>query len=197
MVKIASVILLAGVMTGCANFPSKNPPIWVWPDMKAQEKYKSQAASPFFADGRASRRPVQGTIAVGQLKADGPYTTGMKDGAYVAQNPEPLTPELLARGQEKFNIYCAPCHDRTGSGRGVVAARATWVPGNLHDERIVGLVDGELFHVISNGRRSMPGYRYQVSEADRWAITGYVRALQRAYRGTLDDVPAALKDKLR
>ena len=89
MMKIASVLLLSGVMTGCANFPSKNPPIWVWPDMKAQEKYKSQAASPFFADGRASRRPVEGTIAVGQLKEDGPYTTGMKDGS----NPVSTTPE--------------------------------------------------------------------------------------------------------
>jgi mono/diheme cytochrome c family protein len=195
--RITGVILLAAALTGCANFPSRNEPIWVWPDMKAQEKYKAQAESPFFADRRASRRPVEGAIAVGHLKEDAAYVTGVKDGNYVAQNPEPLTPALLAHGQERFNIYCAPCHDRTGSGRGVVAARATWVPGNLHDERIVGLVDGEIFHVITNGRRSMPGYRFQVSEADRWAIVGYVRALQRAYRGGIDDVPAALKDKLR
>ena len=185
------------LLTGCANFPSKNPPVWFWYDMRIQEKYKAQAVSPFFADGRASRRPVEGTIPVGYLKEDTPYNTGEEEGKYLARNPEALTPELLARGQERFNIYCSPCHDRTGSGRGIVAARTTWIPGNLHDDRIVGMVDGELFHVITNGRRSMPGYRFQVPEKDRWAIIAYVRALQRSWLGNVSDVPAELQNRLR
>jgi len=184
-------------LAGCSNFPSKNPPMWFWYDMKAQEKYKPEAQSPFFADHRASRRPVEGTIPVGYLKEDAPYYTGVSDGMYVARNPEPLTPELLARGHERFNIYCSPCHDRTGSGRGVVAARTTWIPGNLHDDRIVAMVDGEIFHVMTYGRRTMPGYRFQVPEKDRWAIVSYVRALQRSWLGKVADVPAELQNRLR
>jgi mono/diheme cytochrome c family protein len=191
------LLFVTTLLTGCSNFPSRQPPVMIWSDMKLQDKYKSQAGSDFFADGRASRRPVEGTVAVGALKADGPYATGEKDGMYVAQNPEPITPELLARGQERFNINCAPCHDKTGSGRGVVPARTNWLPGNLHEDRMVAMVDGEIYHVIAQGRRSMPGYRYQISEKDRWAIVAYVRALQRAWRGTLADVPADLQSKLR
>ena len=198
--RIAAIITtaIAGLaLSGCSNFPSKNPQVWIWSDMRRQEKYKPQMESPFFADQRTSRRPVEGTIPVGFLKEDTPYFTGQKDGQYLARNPEALSAEFLARGQERFNIYCAPCHDRTGSGRGVVPSRSSWIPGNLHDPRIVEMVDGELFHVVSHGRRSMPGYRFQVPEKDRWAIVAYVRALQRTRLGTLADVPPELQGKLR
>ena len=194
---VAAAAIASMGLSGCSNFPSKNPQVWFWPDMKKQEKYKAQMESPFFADHRVSRRPVVGTIPVGYLKDDKAYFTGEKDGQYVSKNPETLTAELLARGQERFNIYCAPCHDRTGSGRGVVPSRSSWIPGNLHEPRIVGMVDGELFHIITNGRRTMPGYRFQVPEVDRWAIVAYVRALQRTTMGTLADVPLELQGKLR
>jgi mono/diheme cytochrome c family protein len=192
------VVAASSLLGACSNFPSRQPPIWVWFEMKKQDKYKAQMQAPFFSDGRTSRRPVEGTQSLEQYRADLPYATGIAaDNTYVARNPEPLTKETLLRGQTKFNIYCAPCHDRTGSGRGVVPAKATWVPGNMHDDRIVGLVDGEIYHVISDGRRSMPGYRFQIPEKDRWAIVAYVRALQRSWRGNINDVPADLQAKVR
>lgn len=192
------VVAASSLLGACSNFTSRQPPIWVWDDMKKQDKYKAQMSSQFFSDGRASRRPVEGSMAQEMYRADEPYATGVAaDNTYVAKNPEPLTKATLLEGQTKFNIYCAPCHDRTGSGRGVVPLKATWVPGNLHDDRIVNYVDGEIFHVITMGRRSMPGYRFQVSEKDRWAIVAYVRALQRSWRGTMNDVPADLQAKVR
>jgi mono/diheme cytochrome c family protein len=196
--KSLPALLAAAALTGCSNFPSKDTPIWVWPDMKKQNKYKPQAQSEFFADGRTSRRPVANTVALETYREDEGYSGGLNpDNTYVARNPEPLTRQTIERGQVKFNVYCQPCHDKTGSGRGIVAHKATWVPGNLHDDRVVNFVDGEIYHVISNGRRSMPAYRFQIAEKDRWAIVAYVRALQRAYRGTLADVPADLQSKVR
>jgi len=193
------VVIAAGLLSSaCSNFPSRQPPIWVWFDMKKQDKYKSQAESPFFADGRTSRRPVEGAVAQETYRPDVAYSTGITEaGLYAARNPEPITADLLKRGQERYNIYCAPCHDRTGTGRGIVPSKAIWVPGNLHDERIVAFVDGEFYHVISNGRRSMPGYKNQITEQDRWAIVAYIRALQRAWKGNIADVPADLQAKVR
>ncbi|MGJ5819278.1 c-type cytochrome [Paludibaculum fermentans] len=192
------VVAASSLLGACSNFPSRQPPIWVFPDMKRQDKYKPQMHSDFFADGRSSRRPVAGTLSQEMYRADETLSTGVAaDNTYLAKNPLPLTKETLLHGQVKFNTYCSPCHDRTGSGRGVVPSKATWVPGNIHDDRIVGMVDGEIYHVISNGRRSMPGYRFQVSEKDRWAIVAYVRALQRSWRGTMADVPAESQAKVR
>lgn len=197
-VAAAVLALAATALTGCSNFPSRQPPIWVWWDMKKQDKYKPQAESVFFADGRTSRAPVEGSVAQELYRPDTAFSTGINpDGTYVARNPLPITKETLVQGQRKYDIYCAPCHDRTGSGRGIVPTKAVWVPGNLHDERIVNFVDGELYHVIANGRRSMPGYRYQISENDRWAIVAYIRALQRAWLGTMNDVPPELQGRIR
>ena len=192
------VAAAASLLGACSNFPSRQPQVWVWSDMKKQDKYKPQMESAFFADHRASRRPVEGTIAQETYRPDESYATGIAaDNTYVARNPEPLSKENLLRGQRQFNVYCAPCHDRTGAGKGAIPAKTTWIPGNLHDERIVGMVDGELYHVVSTGRRTMPGYRFQVSEKDRWAIVAYVRALQRSWRGSASDVPADQQTKVR
>lgn len=191
------VVAVSALFSSCSNFTSRQPPIWVWWDMKKQAKFKPQAETTFFQDGRTSRRPVEGAIAQETYVVDVAYSTGAEGGKYLARNPEPMTRDLLALGQTKFNVYCSPCHDRTGSGRGVVPTKAIWVPGNLHDERIVNYVDGELYHVISQGRRSMPGYKYQIAEKDRWAIVAYIRALQRSWRGAMTDVPAELQSKVR
>jgi mono/diheme cytochrome c family protein len=193
-----SVLVLSLLSAACSNFPSRETPIWVFPDMKKQDKVKFETTSPFFADGRGSRRPVAHTVAQETYQADLAYSTGIaSDGNYVSKNPEAIDRETLLRGQAKFNVYCSPCHDRTGSGRGVVPAKATWVPGNLHDDRIVNFVDGEIYHVITTGRRSMPSYRFQIPERDRWAIVAYVRVLQRSWLGKLDDVPAETQGRLR
>ena len=185
------------VLVGCAGSTSRKPPLEVFSDMDRQQKYKPQAANAFFADGRASRRPVPGTVAIGHLKEDDAFSTGVKDGMYVGRNPLPIDKATLARGQQRFNIYCSPCHDRTGSGHGIVAQKSSWLPANLNDDRVRQMNDGEIFNVASYGRRSMPAHRFQVDDKDRWAIVAYVRALQRASAGTLADVPPELREEVR
>ena len=167
--------------------------------MRKQEKFLAQSGvevdgelSKIFKDGRANRRPVEGTIARGQLRLESVKSTGMVNPTtYAGQNPVPLTEETLKLGQARFNVYCSPCHDRTGSGQGIVNKREpTFKPGNLvGDDRLRQMADGELFYVMTNGRRTMPSYRYQLSEQERWSVVYYVRALQRATAGTLADVP--------
>lgn len=188
----AGIIALAALLlSGCAGIPTRRPPIEVWDDMDRQEKFKSQEASPLFEDGRATRLPVPGTVAVGQLREDG-YHNGLVDGLYVGRNPLKLDAATLELGQTKFNTYCSPCHDRTGSGKGIVSLRsnAALQAADLRKDEIKAYTDGEIFWVISNGRRTMSGYRNQIPAQDRWAIVAYVRALQRTTTGTLDDVPA-------
>jgi mono/diheme cytochrome c family protein len=188
LLAIPSLALLLG---GCAGLTTRSTPVEVFPDMDRQPKYKAQAQSPFFADARASRPPVEGTVAIGQLKTDEAFTTGKTAGFYLGKNPLPVNRDALLRGQEKFNVYCQPCHDRTGSGKGIVPAKVTgWLPTNLHDDRALKMADGEIFEVITNGRRTMKGYRFQVSEQDRWAIVAYVRALQLSQHATMAEVPA-------
>lgn len=191
---IGAVAVLA--LGGCARMTRTSPPIEVFPDMDRQPRYDVQAASPFFPDGRASRMPVPGTVAQGQLRADEGFETGAVNGMYVGRNPLEINETTLARGQERFNIYCAPCHDRAGQGRGIVGQRSLWLASNLTDDRIRQMVDGELFHVATYGRRTMPAYRFQVPTEDRWAIIAYVRALQRT-TGTIEDVPQDLRGELR
>ena len=188
-------VLLAAVLAGCSDV-RRTPPIQVWSDMKHQGKYMPQAASRFFADQRASRTPVEGTVSREELK-DEAFTTGIADGCYIGMNPLPINAETLKLGQKKFDVYCSPCHSRVGDGRGMVALRTpTWQPSNLHDQRIKSESDGEIFHTVSFGKRSMPAYRFQVSGCDRWAIVAYVRALQRT-EGIVDDVPQPLRAELR
>jgi mono/diheme cytochrome c family protein len=184
------------LLTSCAG-PQRVPPIEVWPDMDRQEKYKAQSASPLFGDGRSNRPPVEGTVAVGFLKEDTILATGVDKGQWIGKNPVAVTPELLKRGQQRFDIYCSPCHDRTGQGQGIVPKKAAWIPTNLMEDRVQTMPDGEIYSVISGGRRTMPAYRFQILERDRWAIVAYVRALQRSTRGTVADVPESLRSELR
>ncbi len=181
----AAIALAILALAGCTS--RRTPPVQVFPDMKQQPKLLPQSESGFFEDGREFRRPVPGTIARGQLG----------DAIAPTVNPLPMARETLERGQERYNIYCAACHDRTGSGRGIVAQRATWAVGNLLEPRIIQLPDAQLYDTITHGKRTMPGYRFQVNEHDRWAIVTYVRALQRAASGTLADVPPELRSELR
>jgi len=181
-----AVALFALLLTGCMGQTSREPPIQVWPDMKIQPKYKSQQVSEFYSDGRADRPPVPGTVARGHLNDDDALHTGIIDNNYVGRNPMPITADLLKTGQMRFNTYCSPCHDRTGSGKGLVPQKAMWLPTNLHEDRVLKMNDGEIFNIISHGRRSMPPYRNQIAVEDRWAIVSYVRALQRTITTTAD-----------
>lgn len=178
------------VLTGCGGGQtSRQPPIYVFPDMRIQGRYDPQERSTWFSDGRASRTPVEGTVARGRMFDEG-YFTGVVDNQYLGRNPRSIDENLMHTGQRRFNTYCSPCHDRTGQGRGMVAQRAIWIPTNLHEARVKQFNDGELFNVITMGRRAMPAYRFQITEDDRWAIVAYVRALQRTSSATVDEVPA-------
>jgi mono/diheme cytochrome c family protein len=174
--------LLVAVLAGCSDV-RRTPPIEVWSDMKHQGKYMPQGASRFFADQRASRTPVEGTVSREDLQDDAETV--------------PITADTLKLGRAKFDVYCAPCHSRVGDGKGMVALRTpTWQPSNLHDARIKAQSDRELFQTVSFGKSSMPPYRFQISGSDRWAIVAYVRALQRT-DGTVDDVPPTMRAELR
>ena len=197
---LALILISVIGMTGCGSPPkARQPQLEVWDDMRRQEKYKPQQASPLFDDGRASRRPPVGTVARGYLKADETLNTGLQSAdLYTGRNPFPMDAELLKLGQTRYNVYCAPCHDRAGTGKGSVALKAPqFLPANLHDDRIKHLADGDLFNTITNGKRSMPAYKFQVASAkDRWAIVAYVRAIQRMSSGTVEDVPESMRATL-
>lgn len=186
------------VLTGCISPSRDTTPLQIWDDMKAQPKYKSQQQSSLFADQRSSRRPPEGTVAIGQLGGDDAYRWGVVASQYVGKIQEPITAELLAHGQLKFNTYCAPCHSRVGDGKGIVGIRAgaAFQPANLLEARVQQMNDGELYSVASEGRRTMMGYRTQTSDHDRWAIVAYLRALHRANSGTKEDVPENLRAQL-
>ena len=189
---IIAVALVIGI-AGSRGKLSRKPLIEVFPDMDRQPKIRPQTPSTFFADGRASRLPIQGTVARGSHFLDTPVNTGLVTGTtnFIANNPIKITPQLMARGQQRYQIYCAPCHSPLGDGNGITKGFGMSIVANLNDPRIVGLPDGELFHVITNGRNLMGPYASQIEIEDRWAIVAYVRALQLSALGTQEDLAPA------
>lgn len=163
------------------------PRIHIVQGMDNQPRYKAQQVNPFFADTRAERPPVAGTVARGELNLDDATYRGIKDGTWVEAFPTPVTMSMLKRGSERFHIYCEPCHGMAGFGDGIVSVRAdrlqegTWVPPlSLHAGNVLARPVGHLFNSVTNGIRTMPSYGSQIPVSDRWAIVAYVRALQRS-----------------
>jgi mono/diheme cytochrome c family protein len=195
--------LLAGVvwLGGCSRGqPRERRPTVIIPDLEFQKKWKAQGYSEFFADHRMMREPPAGTVARGTLKEDTEFFTGfvnVADSVYVTHNPRSITQELLQRGRARFDIYCAPCHDRTGTGRGMVVEFGLVPPPSFHEQRVRDFTDGYVFDVITKGVRTMPSYGAQIPAKDRWAIVAYFRALQRSRNATLADVPADARGQLR
>jgi mono/diheme cytochrome c family protein len=186
---------ICALVVGVAGFRgriSRKPPIEVFSDMDRQPKIRPQTPSDFFADGRSSRPPVAGTVARDDHYLDTPLDTGMITGTtnFVATNPMKITPELIARGQQRFQINCSPCHGLEADGNGITKSFGMAVVANLHDPRIVQMPDGEIFNVITHGRNLMGAYGPQVVTEDRWAIIAYVRALQLTQLGLPEDLPA-------
>jgi mono/diheme cytochrome c family protein len=184
------------VVAGKRGDMSRRPPIELFPDMDRQPKLRPQEANSFFKDGLSSQQPIAGAIARGSAWQDSPENTGRIPGTtnFVATIPVPVTQQLLARGQQRFNINCAPCHGAQGDGKGVTTKFGMTVIADLHDvqaRKVPQQSDGELFNTISNGKLLMQGYAANVTIPDRWAIIAYVRALQRSHLGLMDDVPAA------
>jgi mono/diheme cytochrome c family protein len=147
-------------------------------DMHDQPRLKPYARSDFFADERASRQPVPGTVARGQLREDGLLFTGKLDGRFAQEMPFPATIEILQRGQERYRIYCTPCHGQTGRGDGIVVRRGFRKPSSFHVDRLRGEPVGYFFDSMTNGFGAMSDYSAQIPVRDRWAIAAYVKTLQ-------------------
>jgi cbb3-type cytochrome c oxidase subunit III len=164
--------------------------------MADQPRYRPLAKTSFFGDERSARPLVPGTVPRGYLNADERFYTGKTGGALVDTLPFPLTLEVLERGQERFDIFCSPCHDRTGSGQGMVVRRGYRQPASYHIDRLRQAPIGHFFDVMTNGFGAMPDYAAQIAPGDRWAIAAFIRALQLSQNASLADVPPEQRQKL-
>lgn len=159
-------------------------------DMHDNPRYEPLEASTFFGDGHSYRMPVANTVARGSLRPDEHLYTGKIGGQLADTLPVQATPELLARGHERFNVFCSPCHGRTGRGDGMVVRRGFRPPPTFHSDRLRSAPVGYFFDVMTNGFGAMQDYSAQVPVPDRWAIAAYLRALQISQHATVADVPA-------
>jgi mono/diheme cytochrome c family protein len=159
-------------------------------DMHDQPKYVPLRQSTFFSDARSARPMIAGTVARGQLRDDPLLYTGKVGNADATMFPFAIDDRVMARGRERFDIYCAPCHSRTGAGDGMIVRRGYRRPPSLHIDRLREAPVGHFFDVITNGFGAMPDYASQIRAEDRWAIIAYVRALQLSAHATVADVPA-------
>jgi mono/diheme cytochrome c family protein len=164
--------------------------------MHDQPKYKPFAKSDFFADQRSARPLVEGTIARGHLREDAVLYTGKAAGKPVDAFPFAVTAAVMARGHERFDIFCSPCHGRTGAGDGMIVRRGYRKPPTFHQDRLRQAAPGYVFDVITSGFGAMPDYAQQIPVEDRWAIVAYVKALQRSQHATIDSVPAGARAAL-
>ncbi len=186
---VVTLVLVAFLANACASASSLQL-------MANQPRYDPYEPSEFFADGTSSRQPVFDTLTYGQPRMNSLLYTGQVDGEDAETYPFPITTEVMARGQERYTIFCAPCHGGVGDGNGIVAQRGFCCVASLQQERLQGAPPGHLFDVITNGIGTMPSYGFQIPLRDRWAIIAYVRALQLSQNATIDDVPATKRDSL-
>lgn len=209
MIYIA-LILLVGLLIPPALIAQQRatlkekPRIHYVQDMDNQEKYKAQQVNPIFQDNRAMRPPVDGTVSREGLESDAHYYRGLVDDSWAERFPAQITVDeaFIRRGEERFDIYCMPCHGQAGFGDGIIHQRAQrlllagingtqWVqPKSLHEQAIRDQPLGQTFNTITNGVRTMPAYGAQVPVRDRWAIVAYIKALQRSQHAMESDLPA-------
>jgi mono/diheme cytochrome c family protein len=187
--RLAGIAAIAGCLTACHGTWSEDPPVHLMQNMDFQDRYDSQEVSAFFADKRAMRKQVEGTVAQGLLKDNDHYYRGRdNNGRLVTTLPGqvPFSKELIARGRERYDIYCAPCHDESGRGEGIVTKRGGGLavrPPSFHDARLTYMPLGFFFDVMTNGvgkapNQNMLSYAAQIPVQDRWAIAVWVRTLQ-------------------
>lgn len=222
-------IALAAPLAGCRGERAEKPPRQLLPDMDQSPKWRPQDESAFYADGRTMRKPVVGTVSWGSrvtlsneerehlLREDDAFYRGTDGKDFLTHIPIPLTRELLLRGQNRFNIYCAACHGYTGEGNGMVSTRWSAIVPSFHDPKYADRTlltgkDGYIFDVVRNGRwdtaevldgkphhtgnQRMPSYAHALSEQDTWAVVAYVRALQATHTTDLGSLPADERDRL-
>ena len=201
---LALLLLAAGAASGCRGMKSGKPPIHPNLNMDFVQRLEAQEPNAFFADDASQREPVAGTVRRGQLQttANAPFFYGRTaDGSLVQTIPIEVTGDLLARGQERFGIYCTPCHGIAGDGRGIVAVGnggqgyGFAVP-SYHTEGLRARPDGYIYDVILNGVNTMPSYGYEMPPSDRWAVVAYIRALQLSQDAPAEDVPAVERERL-
>jgi mono/diheme cytochrome c family protein len=166
-------------------------------DMQNQPKYIPERESDFFDSGQSEQPLVDGTVARGELRSDDLLYTGMENGQPATEFPFPVTAEVMKRGQERFDIFCSPCHGRTGDGDGMVVQRGFRPPPSYHTEKLREAAAGHFFDVITNGFGAMPDYKSQVPVRDRWAIIAYIRALQASTAASIADVPPDKRGEIR
>ena len=165
-------------------------------DMHIQPKYLPYEPTDFFGDGRSERQPVPGTIARGQLRLDELMFTGRENGVVADKFPFPITKADLDRGRERYNVYCTPCHDYSGTGRGMIVQRGFPQPPSYHIQRLRDAPAGHFFEVMTNGFGAMYSYAARVDPADRWRIAAYIRVLQLSRNAKIDDVPESERANL-
>jgi mono/diheme cytochrome c family protein len=164
--------------------------------MHDQPRYKPLAATDFFGDGRSARPEVEGTVARGHLRLDQARYTGKINSEDVDYFPFPIGKADLERGQQRFNIYCAPCHSRIGDGNGMVVRRGFRQAASYHTDKLIKAPVGHFFDVVTNGFGAMPSYASRIEPDDRWRIAAYVRVLQLSQNAKVDDVPAEMRGEL-
>lgn len=176
--KFAAILLWVVAAAGCRQ------------DMHDAPRYDPLEASTFFRDGRSARNLVANTVSRGSLREDEHLYQGTIGGQLTDTFPMPVTADMMARGRERYNVFCSPCHGRTGQGNGMVVQRGFRAPPSFHDVRLRNAPVGYYVNVETNGFGAMPDYVAQIPAADRWAIASYIRALQFSQRASIDDVPA-------
>jgi len=210
---ILVLLALSAALFGIAGLRgriSRQPPLEIFSDMNRQLKLRPQQPDNLFANGVTSQLPPAGTVARSEPVRtvdglvysfeDSPVNTGKITGTtnFVPTNPLPVTPELLARGHERFDIYCSPCHGRLGDSNGITKKIGDMpAVANLHDPRIVMLADGNIFNTITHGKNTMGAYGPLIPTEDRWAIVAYVRALQLSWLGTTNELSAKQQADLK
>lgn len=182
--RIAGLAVVALMLFGCRL------------DMHLQPKYLPYQPTDFFGDGRSERPPVPGTVARGHLRIDELMFTGEENGVASNRFPFPITRADLERGRERYNIYCTPCHDYTGSGNGMIVQRGFPHPPSYHIQRLRDAPVGHFFEVMTNGFGAMYSYAARVTPQDRWRIAAYIRVLQLSQNATIQDVPDSDRQKL-
>jgi mono/diheme cytochrome c family protein len=170
--------LVLPALAGCRN------------DMRDQNKMNTYRESTFYPDGSSARLPPAHTVARGELRSDPAVYTGIRDRRPVAEVPFPVTREVLLRGEQRYDIFCSPCHGRTGDGHGMIVTRGYKEPPSLNSDSQRAAQVGHFFDVISQGFGVMPSYAAQIEVPDRWAIAAYIRALQLSQGARLSDLPA-------
>ena len=189
--KAAGILMVGLLLAGCRGTISEKPAIHPNMNMDQQDRKEAQEINNFFEDKRSMRPPVDGTVARGYRKADMAYYEGVNDkGEWIAEIPVDVDRSFLYRGQERYEIFCTPCHGKVGDGQGIImTGQYGYVPApTFHQDRLREAPDGEIYSAIYNGVRNMPSYAHQVPVEDRWAIVSYIRALQASQYVTEDEI---------